>query len=207
MPVKIRLQRQGRKKKPFYHVVIADSRAPRDGKYIERLGIYNPNTNPATIEINFDRALSWLQKGAQPTDTCRAILSYNGVLYKNHLLNGVKKGAFDEATAEVRFNEWKTQKEAKISNKKEELVNKKQEQAKKRLDAEIKINEERAQEIAKRNSELAAEVEAKEKEAEAAKAEVKVEPEVASEPEVKKEPEVKTEVAKDTPKEEPKAEA
>ena len=207
MPVKIRLQRQGRKKKPFYHVVIADSRAPRDGKYIERLGIYNPNTNPATIEINFDRALSWLQKGAQPTDTCRAILSYNGVLYKNHLLNGVKKGAFDEATAEVRFNEWKTQKEAKISNKKEELVNKKQEQAKKRLDAEIKINEERAQEIAKRNSELAAEVEAKEKEAEAAKAEVKVEPEVASEPEVKKEPEVKTEVAKDAPKEEPKAEA
>ncbi|MCK5823315.1 MAG: 30S ribosomal protein S16, partial [Bacteroidales bacterium] len=143
MPVKIRLQRQGRKKKPFYHVVIADSRAPRDGKYIERLGIYNPNTNPATIEINFDRALSWLQKGAQPTDTCRTILSYNGVLYKNHLLNGIKKGAFDEATADVKFNEWKIQKDAKISNEKEELANKKDEQIKKRLDAEIKINEDR----------------------------------------------------------------
>ena len=202
MPVKIRLQRQGRKKKPFYHVVIADSRAPRDGKYIERLGIYNPNTNPATIEINFDRALSWLQKGAQPTDTCRAILSYNGVLYKNHLLNGVKKGAFDEATAEVRFNEWKIQKEAKISNKEEELANKRQEQAKKRLEAEIKINETRAQEIAKRNSELAAEVEAKEKEEEATKAEANVEAETKTEPEAKTEEKVEN-----APKEEPKAEA
>ena len=196
MPVKIRLQRQGRKKKPFYHVVIADSRAPRDGKYIERLGIYNPNTNPATIELNFDRALSWLQKGAQPTDTCRAILSYNGVLYKNHLLNGVKKGAFDEATAEVKFNEWKTQKEAKISNKKEELATKEQEQIKKRLEAEIKINEERAQELAKRNSELAAEVEAKVKEEEEAKAEP------AAESETKVEAE-----AVEEKKEDPKTEA
>lgn len=202
MPVKIRLQRQGRKKKPFYHVVIADSRAPRDGKYIERLGIYNPNTNPATIEINFDRALSWLQKGAQPTDTCRAILSYNGVLYKNHLLNGVKKGAFDEATAEVKFNEWQTQKEAKILNKKEELATKKQERTKKRLDAEIKINENRAQEIAKRNSVLAAEIEAKQKEEEAAKAEANVEAETKTEPEAKVEEKVK-----DAPKEEPKAQA
>ncbi|RLD64163.1 MAG: 30S ribosomal protein S16 [Bacteroidetes bacterium] len=196
MPVKIRLQRQGRKKKPFYHVVIADSRAPRDGKYIERLGIYNPNTNPATIELNFDRALSWLQKGAQPTDTCRAILSYNGVLYKNHLLNGVKKGAFDEATAEVKFNEWKTQKEAKISNQKEELATKEQEQIKKRLEAEIKINEERAQELAKRNSELAAEVEAKVKEEEEAKAEPVAESETKVEAE-----------AVEEKKEDPKTEA
>ncbi|MBE9467005.1 MAG: 30S ribosomal protein S16 [Bacteroidetes bacterium] len=209
MPVKIRLQRQGRKKKPFYHIVIADSRAPRDGKYIERLGIYNPNTNPATIEINFDRALSWLQKGAQPTDTCRAILSYNGVLYKNHLLNGVRKGAFDEATAEVKFNEWKTQKDAKILTNNEELATKKQEKAKKRLDAEIKINEERAQEIAKRNSELVAEVEAKAKEEEDAKAEANKKVEVKPEVEPKAEPkaEVKTEesVKKDS-KEEPKTE-
>lgn len=190
MPVKIRLQRQGRKKRPFYHVVIADSRAPRDGKYIERLGIYNPNTNPATIEINFDRALSWLQKGAQPTDTCRAILSYKGVLYKNHLLNGVKKGAFDEATAEVKFNEWLTQNESKILDKKEKLVSQKQESSKKRLEAEIKINEVRAHEISKRNSELAAEVE-----------------EQATKVEANAEPEVKSEVTKDASKEEPKAEA
>ncbi len=91
MPVKIRLSRHGRKKNPYYHIVVADSRAPRDGRYIERIGSYNPLTNPATIELNFDRALDWLQKGAQPTDTCRAILSYKGVLYKNHLLIGVKK--------------------------------------------------------------------------------------------------------------------
>jgi small subunit ribosomal protein S16 len=104
MPVKIRLSRHGKKRKPYYHIVIADSRAPRDGKLIERVGSYNPNTNPATIELDFDRALDWLLKGAQPTDTCRAILSYTGVLMKKHLLNGVKKGALTEEEAEVRFS-------------------------------------------------------------------------------------------------------
>ena len=113
MSVKIRLARHGKKGYAFYHIVAADSRAPRDGKFIEKLGTYNPNTNPATIELNADKALDWLQKGAQPTDTCRAILSYKGVLYKKHLLGGVAKGAFDEATAEAKFNKWMTRRTQK----------------------------------------------------------------------------------------------
>src|SRR6056297_3850010 len=100
MAVKIRLARKGRKRKAFYHIVVADSRAPRDGRFIEKLGVYSPITDPATIELDFDKALGWLQNGAQPTDTCRAILSYKGVLYKKHLLEGARKGAFDEAEAE-----------------------------------------------------------------------------------------------------------
>ena len=103
MSTKIRLARHGRKGRPFYHVVIADSRAPRDGRYIEKIGTYNPNTNPATIDLKFDRALYWLMTGAQPTDTASRILSYKGVLLKKHLLEGVKKGAFDEAAAEAKF--------------------------------------------------------------------------------------------------------
>ncbi len=106
MAVKIRLARHGKKGFAFYHIVAADSRAPRDGKFIEKLGTYNPNTNPATIDLDFEKALGWLQKGAQPTDTCRAILSYKGVLYKKHLLGGVAKGAFSETEAEARFNKW-----------------------------------------------------------------------------------------------------
>ena len=105
MAVKIRLARHGKKAAPFYHIVAADSRAPRDGKFIEKLGTYNPITNPATIELNFERALDWLMKGAQPTDTCRAILSYKGVLYKKHLLGGVAKGAFSESDAEAKVKE------------------------------------------------------------------------------------------------------
>jgi small subunit ribosomal protein S16 len=115
MPVKIRLSRHGKKRKPYYHIVIADSRAPRDGRLIERVGTYNPNTNPATIELDFDRALDWLLKGAQPTDTCRAILSYKGVLMKKHLLNGVKKGALTEEEAENRFSAWIKGKRSKNS--------------------------------------------------------------------------------------------
>ena len=106
MSTKIRLARHGRKGRPFYHVVIADSRAPRDGRYIEKIGTYNPNTNPATIDLKFDRALYWLMTGAQPTDTASRILSYKGVLLKKHLLEGVKKGAFDEAAAEAKFEAW-----------------------------------------------------------------------------------------------------
>src|SRR5512145_2887008 len=106
MPVKIRLSRQGKKGYAFYHIVVADSRAPRDGRYIERLGVYNPNTNPATVDFDFDRALDWLQKGAQPTDTARSILSKKGVLVKKHLLEGAKKGAFTVEVAEQKFEAW-----------------------------------------------------------------------------------------------------
>ena len=121
MATKIRLARHGKKGKPFYHIVTADARAPRDGKYIERIGSYNPNTNPATIEFNFDRALHWVSVGAQPTDTVRAMLSYRGVLYKNHLLNGVKKGALTEAQVEEKFNKWLEDKAGKIDSKVESL--------------------------------------------------------------------------------------
>ena len=117
MPTRIRLQRNGKKGQPYYHVVVADQRAPRDGKYIERIGAYEPGRNPAFIEIDREKALDWLQKGAQPTDTCRAILSYTGVVYKNHLINGVKKGAFDAAEADRRFDIWMNEKNAKIEAK------------------------------------------------------------------------------------------
>jgi small subunit ribosomal protein S16 len=119
MPVKIRLTRQGRKKRSYYHIIVADSRAPRDGRFIENLGNYDPNTNPATIELNFEKALNWVLKGAQPTDTCRAILSYRGVMYKKHLMEGVKKNAFSEEEAEKKFAAWLTQKEAKIQAKRD----------------------------------------------------------------------------------------
>jgi len=157
MPAKIRLTRHGRKKSPYYHIVISDSRAPRDGRYIERIGMYNPGTNPATIELDFDRALEWLQKGAQPTDTCRAILSYKGVLIKNHLLNGVKKGAFSEEEAEVRYNTWLKEKETEIQTKKSKVVKILEEEEKKRFEAEKKIKEAKAVEIAEKNAELAEE--------------------------------------------------
>jgi small subunit ribosomal protein S16 len=121
MAVKIRLQRHGKKDAAFFHVVAADGRAPRDGAFIEKLGVYNPNTNPATIDINFDSTLKWLLNGAVPTDTCRAILSYKGVLMKKHLLDGVKKGAFSEAQAEEKFTKWLDQKTLKISAKKDNL--------------------------------------------------------------------------------------
>ena len=114
MPARIRLQRKGKKGQPYYHIVVADQRSPRDGKYIERLGAYDPSHRPAFIEIDFNTALEWMQKGAQPSDTCRAILSYKGVVYKNHLLNGVKKGAFDAAEADRRFDGWMNEKSAKI---------------------------------------------------------------------------------------------
>ena len=136
MPVKIRLQRRGRKFATIFSIVAADSRAPRDGKFIEELGQYNPNTNPATITLDFDKSLEWLQKGAQPTDTCRAILSYKGVMYKKHLLEGVRKGAFDEAEAEKRFQVWMTDKEAKVQAKVDQLAAEKDSSAKKRLEAE-----------------------------------------------------------------------
>ena len=121
MPVKIRLQRHGKKGKPFYWIVAADSRAKRDGKSLEKLGTYNPNTNPATIDLNVDGAVKWLQNGAQPTDTARAILSYKGALLKNHLAGGVKKGALTEEQAEEKFNAWLEDKAKRIDSKVEGL--------------------------------------------------------------------------------------
>lgn len=121
MAVKIRLQRHGKKDSAFFHVVVSDGRAPRDGKFIEKLGVYNPNTNPATIDINFDSTLNWLMKGAQPTDTARAILSYKGVMMKKHLLGGLKKGALTEAQVEQKFNKWLADKESKVAGKKDNL--------------------------------------------------------------------------------------
>lgn len=169
MATKIRLQRRGRKGYPFYHIVIADSRAPRDGKFIEKVGSYNPNTNPATITINFDRALYWLQVGAQPTDTTRNILSEEGVLLKKHLLGGVAKGAFTEADAEKKFEAWKAEKEKgtqAVINKNE---TKAKADAKARLDAEKAANKAKAEAVAqKKAEENAAQAQA---EAEAAPAE------------------------------------
>jgi len=156
MPVKIRLSRQGRKKLPFYHIVVADSRAPRDGRFIERIGSYNPITNPATIELNFDRALDWLHKGAQPTDTCRAILSYKGVMIKKHLLEGVKKGALTADQAEVKFQSWVLEKDSKIQAKKDSLVKGKRDDLKQRNEAENKVKEARAVDLAKKRAESAA---------------------------------------------------
>jgi len=154
MSVKIRLARHGKKKFAYYHIVIADSRAPRDGKFIERIGTYNPNTNPATINIEFDKAMEWLDKGAQPTETVRAILSYKGVLMKKHLLGGVQKGAFSEEEAEKRFQEWMKQKESKIEAKRERITREKDDSIKKRIERETKISDARAEEILKKTSKL-----------------------------------------------------
>ena len=161
MATKIRLQRNGRKSYAFYSIVIADARAPRDGKFTEKIGTYNPNTNPATVDLNFERALHWVMVGAQPTDTVRNILSNEGVYMKKHLLGGVAKGAFDEATAEARFNAWKENKQnglAALKTKEEEA---KKAAAKARLEAEKKVNEEIAKKVAeKKAAEAAAKAEA-----------------------------------------------
>ena len=203
MPAKIRLQRQGRKFQAIYSIVVADSRAPRDGKFIESLGQYNPNSNPATIILDFNRALEWLQKGAQPTDTCRAILSYKGVLYKKHLLEGVKKGAFDEAEAEKRFQAWMTEKEQKIQAGLDKIKSAKDSIDQSRFEAETKIKEERAQVIAKRRSDLIAAEEA----ANAPAEEEVVEEAVATEAPAEEAPAKEEPKAEEPAKEEPKAEA
>lgn len=159
MPVKLRLARHGRKRYAYYHIVVADSRAPRDGRYIERIGSYNPNTNPATIDLDFDKAYDWLTKGAQPTDTVKAILSYKGVLYKKHLMGGVKKGAFDEAEAEKRLDNWMAEKDAKVQAKIDRLDGEATAEVEKQLEVETKINEERAAAISAKNAKLTGEVE------------------------------------------------
>ena len=186
MATKIRLQRHGKKGYAFFHVVVADSRSKRDGKYIEKLGVYNPNTNPATIDINFDKTLDWVQVGAEMTDTARAILSYKGVLYKNHLLKGVKKGALTEADVEKKFEAWLKDKDAKISAKSDGLKSNAQKAEEARLKAEKEKSDARAKEIAAKNAPEETVVE-----------EAAPEAEVAAEG---------TPVAEDAPAEEPKAE-
>ena len=162
MATKIRLQRHGKKGRPFYHVVVADARAPRDGKFIDRIGSYNPNTNPATIVLDFDKALDWMNKGAQPTDTARTILSDKGVLYKKHLQGGVKKGAFDEAALETKFAAWTEANAAKVSGKKDGLANAKAEAKKAALVAEAAKKDAKAAAIAAKNAPVAEEAPAEE---------------------------------------------
>ncbi|MCX6305153.1 MAG: 30S ribosomal protein S16 [Bacteroidetes bacterium] len=150
MPTKIRLQRRGKKGQAFYHIVIADGRAPRDGKFIERIGIYNPVAIPAEIELEFDKALDWLKKGAQPTDTVKAILAYKGVMYKNHLLKGVDKGAMTLEQADAKFQTWLDEKHVKISSKKNEQDLNLKDARKKKLENEVKVNEAKSEAIAKK---------------------------------------------------------
>ena len=162
MATKIRLARHGKKGKPFYHIVIADSRAKRDGRYIERIGSYDPNKNPAIIDINFDRALYWVGIGAQPTDTVRGMLSYRGVLYKNHLLKGVAKGALTEAIAEEKFNKWLEEKESKIESKISSLENAEQKAIADALNVEKEKSAARAKAISEAQAVQLAKAEAEE---------------------------------------------
>ena len=143
MSVKIRLQRHGKKGKPFYWIVAADARAKRDGRYLEKIGTYNPNVNPAIIDLNVDKAVEWLQNGAQPTDTAKAILSYKGALLKNHLAGGVRKGALTEEQAEEKFKAWLEEKEGKVSTKEEKLAKAEADAKAKALEAEKAVNEAR----------------------------------------------------------------
>jgi len=158
MSVKIRLQRHGKKGKPFYWIIAADARAKRDGKYLEKLGTYNPNTNPASIDLDIDGSVKWLQNGAQPTDTARAILSYKGVMLKNHLAGGIRKGALTEEQAEEKFEAWLKEKEAKINAKKDGLSKADAEAKAKVLEAEKEVN---AKRLADAEAALKAEEEAK----------------------------------------------
>lgn len=148
MPARIRLQRHGKKNQPFYHIVVADGRAPRDGKFVEKIGTYNPMTNPAQIVLDTDRAVTWLKNGAQPSDTARRILSYKGVLLKRHLQIGVEKGAISQEQADVKFNQWLQEKENKIANKRSSVENEARSNKKARLEAEQKANEAKAAAVA-----------------------------------------------------------
>ena len=170
MAVKIRLQRHGKKNFAFFHIVVADTRAKRDGRFIEQIGSYNPNTNPATINLNFDRALAWYKVGAEPTLVCRRILSYEGVLLRHHLDGGVAKGALTQEAADKKWNDWKAQRDAKITAKVSGLKNEAIEKAKAAKAEETKVKEARAEAIAKKAAELAAQ-----KAAEAAAAEAPAE--------------------------------
>ncbi len=202
MPTKIRLQRHGKKGQPFYHIVIADGRAPRDGRFIEKIGTYNPVAKPAEIFLDFDKALHWIQVGAQPTDTVRTLLSFKGVMHKHHLLKGVTKGAHSVEQAEVKFQEWMESKAAKIENAHKERENKDRVDDKKRMDVEAKINEDRTNELAKRR---AAEVEKQVEEARVKQKE-KAEASAIVEEKIEKKTEEKTEEKIEEKTEEKKAE-
>jgi small subunit ribosomal protein S16 len=207
MATRIRLQRHGRKSRPIFHIVVADSRAKRDGRFIEALGIYNPNTNPATIDINFERALEWMMTGAEPSDTARAILSHKGILMKKHLLEGVKKGALTLEQVEERFEKWLNEKQALVDNKVTSLMTSAQKNKADRLKVEAESNTKKAAAIAAKLALMSsaaletAEAAATEANAEEAAPEVAAEaaPEVAAEaaPEVAAEaaPEVAEEAA------------
>jgi small subunit ribosomal protein S16 len=160
MPAKLRLQRFGKKGYAYYHIVVADARAPRDGKYIEKIGSYNPNTNPATIDIDREKALEWLKNGAQPTDTLRAILAYKGVLYRHHLQKGVLKGALTQEQADTKFTQWEAEKQSKVSNKATNVVQSRRDEMKHRLAEESKVREAKAKALQEKMSALAAEAEA-----------------------------------------------
>ncbi|GAB5557942.1 MAG: hypothetical protein SchgKO_21550 [Schleiferiaceae bacterium] len=166
MATRIRLQRHGRKGRPIFHIVVADQRSKRDGRYIEKLGIYNPNTNPATIDMDFDSALDWMMKGAQPSDTARAILSHEGVMMKKHLLEGVKKGALTEEQAEAKYATWKEEKLARISGKVDGLSKAAEEARAARIEAEKEVNRKREEAIAAKNAPEVVEEEATEEAAE-----------------------------------------
>jgi small subunit ribosomal protein S16 len=159
MATRIRLQRHGKKNKAFFHLVAADSRAKRDGKFIEKLGTYNPNTNPATIEINFDKTLHWVQVGAEMSETARAILSYKGVLHKNHLLNGVKKGALTTEQAEEKFAAWLAEKDAKVTGKVDTLAKNEAADKAARMKAEEVANAAKAAAVEAKNTPVVEEVE------------------------------------------------
>ena len=203
MPTKIRLQRHGKKRYAFFHVVVADSRAPRDGKFIEKLGTYNPNTNPATIDISFDRALHWVKTGAQPTDTCKALLSYRGVIYKNHLDKGVLKGAFTQEQADKKFEAWLKEKDGKIEGKKDGLAKAADADAKARFEAEKEANAKKAAEVLAKNTPVVEE--APVEEAPAVEGDAPDAPAEAPVAEVAAE--VETPAVEEAPAEEPKAEA
>jgi small subunit ribosomal protein S16 len=211
MAVKIRLARRGRKKLAIYDVVVADARAPRDGRFIEKLGIYNPSTTPASIDIREDKALDWLMKGAKPTDTVRAILSYRGIMLKKHLQIGVNKGAITQEEADKRFNDWIDSKEAQVSGQKESLMKKREEERSARLEAEKKVSEARAKELAANQApaeEEAQTEEAQTEEAPAATEETKAEAPATEEPKAEEEaPKAEEKKEEEKPAEEPKAEA
>eukprot|EP00353_Schmidingerella_taraikaensis_P007688 CAMPEP_0185572548 /NCGR_PEP_ID=MMETSP0434-20130131/4465_1 /TAXON_ID=626734 ORGANISM="Favella taraikaensis, Strain Fe Narragansett Bay" /NCGR_SAMPLE_ID=MMETSP0434 /ASSEMBLY_ACC=CAM_ASM_000379 /LENGTH=224 /DNA_ID=CAMNT_0028188469 /DNA_START=82 /DNA_END=756 /DNA_ORIENTATION=- len=196
MATRIRLQRHGKKGKPFFHIVTADSRSKRDGRFIEKLGTYNPNTNPATIELDFERALHWVGTGAEMSDTARAILSYKGVLYKNHLVKGVAKGALTDEQVEERFTKWLSEKESKVSAKSDKLTKDADKAKADRLKAEAEVSAARAKEIEAKNTPEVEEAPAEEAPAEAATEEAPAEEAPAAE-----EPK-----AEEAPAEEPKAE-
>ena len=199
MPVKIRLQRHGKKGKPFYWIVAADARSKRDGRYLEKLGTYNPNTNPATVEVKLDNAVNWLEKGAQPTDTARTLLSYRGVMLKHHLNGGIRKGALSQEEADKKFAAWLEEKEAKIQAKKDGLSKSESELKAKRLADEKSVSDKRLADAAAAEAEAAAEEAAAEStEAEGATTEVTEAP--AEEATIEKEavPEEAEQEAKET---------